>query len=261
MKNRMNRDFAGNVYQLIKPLFVAGCFAVAGCADTVKRAEYETARSETINMLNDKLASADARYEKALTDLKKLVTERTTIDALIPKVAEAKEDILKHLQRDYNELTEKLKTEGEKLENTRRTTISDLEQLKRWFDQNAKPAIGDAKEETGIYADRKNIENHETRLANQKKALHSLEQNLSYQRVVEEWSYSLYLEYRAHMEQEVGNIQNRLDSLNSSKPEERAKALEAFELDVTTFEKNIELLYQQHKEKRKKMPPKPEEKK
>src|SRR5574342_751596 len=259
----MNRDFMGGIYQLIKPAVIAGCFAISGCANSVNRAEYDAARksdAETIKILTERLAESDNKYEKALADLKKLVTERTTIDALIPKVAEAKEDILKQLQKDYNELTEKLKTEGEKLEGTRRTTVSDLEQLKRWFDQNAKPAIGDAKEETGIYADRKNIENHETRLANQKKALHKLEQNLAYQRVVEEWSYSLYLDYRTRVENETGNLQNKLDSLNAAKPEDRAAALEAFERDVATFEKNIELLYKDHKEKRKKLPPRPEEK-
>jgi chromosome segregation ATPase len=260
----MDRDFGGKIYQLIKPAFIAGCFAISGCANSVNREEYDAARksdAETIRMLTDRLAESDNRYEKALDGLKKLVTERTTIDALIPKVAEAKEDILKQLQKDYNELTEKLKTEGEKLEGTRRTTVSDLEQLKRWFDQNAKPAIGDAKDETGIYADRKNIENHETRLANQKRALHNLEQNLAYQKIVEEWSYSLYLDYRARVENETGTLQNKLDSLNSVKPEERAAALEAFEREITTFEKNIDLLYQDHKEKRKKLPPRPEEKK
>jgi chromosome segregation ATPase len=252
----------GGIYRLIKPAIIAGCIAISGCADTVKRAEYEAARkndAETIKTLQEQLAASDARYEKALDNLKKLVTERTSIDALIPKVAEAKEDILKQFQKDYNTLAEKMKADGEKLEKTRRETISDLELTKRWFDQNAKPAIGDAKDGTGIYADRKNIENHETRLANQKKALHKLEKELAYQRTVEEWSYSLYLEYRSGVEQEIGNVQSKLDALNS-KPEDRAKILQTLEKDLADFEKNIETLYQQHKERRKKMPPRPEEK-
>jgi chromosome segregation ATPase len=261
----MAKNFLGNTYKLMKPLFLTGCLAVTGCADTVHRAEYDATRkndAETIRSLRDELTAVKSDYEKSLTDLKKLVTERTSIEALIPKVGEAKEDILKQLQKDYNELTGKWNIEKNTLENSRRTTVSDLEQQKRWFKQTAEPAIGKPEDAegpaTGIYADRKKIENHETRLGNQKNAFHSLEQNLTYQRTVQEWSYSLFLEYRNPIEQGIENLQHKLDALNSVKPEERAKAIDAFERDTAAFEKNIELLYQQQREKRKKIPPRPE---
>ncbi len=260
-------DFFGHAYRLVKPLFLAGCLAVAGCVDTLKRSEYEAARkndAETINVLRDELAASKSMYEKSLADLKKLVTDRTTIEALIPKVGEAKEDILKQLHKDYAELTEKWNIEKNLLENSRRTTVSDLEQQKRWFKQTAEPAIGKPEDAegpaTGIYADRKKIDNHESRLENQKSAFHRLEQNLAYQRTVQEWNHGLLVGYRHSIEQGMENLQGKLDALNSAKPEERMKALNALELDITAFEKNIELLYQQQKEKRKKVPPRPEEK-
>lgn len=264
----MTKQGFGHIYSLAKPLLLSGFLAFTGCADTVRRAEYDASRkndAETIKALRDELTSTREFYEKTSADLKKLVTDRTTIDALIPKVAEAKEDILKQLQRDYSELTEKWKVEKESLESTRRTTVSDLEKQKRWFDKTAEPAIGKPEDadgpSTGIYADRKKIENHETRLANQKNAFHRLEENLSYQRIVQEWSYALFLEYRGPIEQGIENLQKKLDALNSVKPEERATALEAFDRDAAAFEKDIELLYEQQKEKRKKMPPRPDDKK
>ena len=263
----MTEKSLGLFYRAVRPLLTAGLLTVCGCADTVNRAEYEASRksdAETINTLREQLTATDNRYEKSLADLKKLVTERTAIEQLIPKVAEAKEDILKQLQKDYNELTDKLKTEKDKLDSTRRTTVSDLEQQKRWFKQTAEPAIGKPEDAegpaTGIYADRKHLENHETRLANQKKAFHNLEQNLAYQRVVEEWSYALFLGYRGNIEQGMENLQLKIDEFKHVKPEERAAKLEAFERDSAAFEKNIDLLYQQQKEKRNKMPPKPDEK-
>ncbi len=253
-----------HIYSSIKPLAIPGVLAIIGCSDIMTRTEYEAASAETKKTLREEHSTAEQRYEKALSDLRKLVTDRTTIDALIPKVAEAKEDILKQLQKDYTELTEKLRTEKEKLDSTRRLTVSDLEQQKRWFKQTAEPAIGKPEDAegpaTGVYADRKNIENHEARLANQKKAFHSLEQNLAYQRIVNEWNYKLYIEYHRKVEEHTENLQKKLDALNSAKPEEHAAAHEAFKQGAADFEKNIELLYQQQIEKRKKIPPRPDEK-
>lgn len=263
----MIKYLLGHAYTLMKPLMLAGFLAAGGCADVVPRAEYENDRkkeAETIKMLRDELTGLKTDYEKSLNDIHKLVTERTTIDALIPKVGEAKEDILKQLRKDYDELTGKWNIEKGVLENSRRTTVADLEQQKRWFKQTAEPAIGKPEDAegpaTGIYADRKKIENHETRLANQKNAFHRLEQNLAYQRTVEEWSYSLLLEYRRPVEHGIENLQRKLDTLNSVKPEERTKALGDLENEITSFEKNLEFLYQQQKEKRKKVPPRSEEK-
>ncbi len=254
-------------YSIARPLVMTGILAITGCADTITRTEYEAARKkdeETAQMIREQLTAADSRYEKALTDLKKLVTERTSIPELMPLVGKAKADILEQLQKDYNDLTEKLKTEGEKLERTRRTTVSDLEQQKRWFEQTAKPAIGNPesaeKPADGVYKDRIRIDNHDTRLANQKKAFHDLEQNLVYHRTVQEWSYSIYVEFRNNIELSAEDLQKKIEALNSAKPEERATALETFERDVAIFEKKIENLYQQQKEKRKKVPPRPGEK-
>lgn len=250
----------GHMYQSMKPLVLTGFLAVAGCAGTVSRAEYDAARksdAETIKALRDEHTAYKNEYEKSLTDLKKLVTDRTTIEALIPKIGEAKEDILKQIQKDYNELTGKWNAEKNTLENSRRTTVADLEQQKRWFKQNAEPAIGKPEDAegpaTGIYSDRKKIENHETRLANLKEALH-------HQRTAEESNDKLYREYHQSIVQIMENLQKKLYALNAVKPEERAQAKEALDSDIVTSEKNIEHLYQQQKEKRKKLPSQPEEK-
>ena len=256
-----------HAYNIARPLIMTGLLAITGCADTITRTEHEAERKkydETIQLLRDDLTGIKNDYEKSLAEIKRLVTERTTIDALIPKVGEAKKEILEQLRKDYDDLIAKWNNEKNTLENSRRKTVSDLEQQKRWFKQTAEPAIGKPEDAegpaTGIYADRKKIENHETRLANQKDTLHKLKENLAYDRIVEEWKYDLLLVYKKTVQQSYENPLKKLDALKSVKPEERAKAWEAFELEMDDFEKNIEALYQQQKEKRKKLPPRPEEK-
>lgn len=250
------QKYFGRVYSLMRPLLFSGILAVTGCADTVLRTEYEASRTsdaETIRLLREDLATTRNHYEKSFADLKILVTERTSIDELIPKIGEAKEDLSKQLQ-----------IEKDKLEKTRRAIIVEIERQKSWFKQIAEPAIGKPENaegpSTGIYADRQRIDNHETRLGNQKRAYQHRGQNLEYERTVDVWSYGLYLEYRKPIDQGRELLQRKLDALNSAKPEERAAASESFDREAATFEKNIELLIKQQEEKREKMPPRQDEK-